>query len=71
MGRKAGTNLLNDTGWKTRKHPAAGEVFFLTFPFIELTRSYGVFNRKVVKPDVRSSTISIDKLRPTWSGPLL
>ena len=28
--------LLNYTGWKTRKHPAAGEFFFLTFPFIEL-----------------------------------
>jgi hypothetical protein len=30
--------LLNDRGWKPRKNPVAGEVFFLTFPFIELTR---------------------------------
>jgi hypothetical protein len=28
--------LLNYTGWKARKYPAAAEVFFLTFPFIEL-----------------------------------
>jgi len=30
--------LLNHVGWKARKPPAKGEVFFLTFPFIELTR---------------------------------
>jgi hypothetical protein len=24
------------TGWKVGKYPAEGEVFFLTFPFIEL-----------------------------------
>ena len=30
--------LLNYTGWKTTKTPVAGEVFFLTFPFIELPR---------------------------------
>src|SRR3989442_11238931 len=28
--------LLNQGGWRSRKHPAAGEVFFLTSPFIEL-----------------------------------
>jgi hypothetical protein len=28
--------LLNHAGWKTRKHPAKGGVFFLTFPFIEV-----------------------------------
>jgi hypothetical protein len=28
--------LLNHAGWKARKHPAVREVFFLTFPFIEL-----------------------------------
>jgi hypothetical protein len=27
---------LNQAGWKVRKYPAVGEVFFLTFPFIEL-----------------------------------
>jgi hypothetical protein len=26
----------NQAGWKVRKFPAEGEVFFLTFPFIEL-----------------------------------
>src|SRR2546427_9780318 len=30
--------LLNQGGWRSRKHPAAGEVFFLTSPFIELLR---------------------------------
>jgi hypothetical protein len=36
MERKARTILLNHVGWKARKHPAKGGVFFLTFPFIEL-----------------------------------
>jgi hypothetical protein len=27
--------LLNHAGWKARKPPAKGEVFFLTSPFIE------------------------------------
>jgi hypothetical protein len=31
--------LLNHAGWKARKNPVVGEVFFLTSPFIELTRS--------------------------------
>jgi hypothetical protein len=31
---------LNQAGWKVRKFPAVGEVFFLTFPFIELHRSW-------------------------------
>jgi hypothetical protein len=30
--------LLNHAGWKARKPPAKGEVFFLTSPFIELTK---------------------------------
>src|ERR1700694_1117322 len=39
MERKARTILLNHVGWKARKHPAKGGVFFLTFPFIELPGS--------------------------------
>jgi hypothetical protein len=31
---------LNQAGWKVRKFPAEGEVFFLTFPFIELLRTW-------------------------------
>jgi hypothetical protein len=31
--------LFNYMGWELRKPPAAGEVFFLTSPFIELIRS--------------------------------
>src|ERR1700680_4925475 len=29
---------LRQMGWRLRKNPAAGEVFLLTFPFIELIR---------------------------------
>jgi hypothetical protein len=32
--------LLNQAGWKFRNFPAVGEVFFWTFPFIELTRTW-------------------------------
>jgi hypothetical protein len=32
---------LNQAGWKVRKFPAVGEVFFLTFPFIELIKTWG------------------------------
>src|SRR5229473_7307035 len=32
--------LLNYMGWRARKFPAAGEMFFLTSPFIELIRSW-------------------------------
>jgi hypothetical protein len=39
LGRKLELSLLNQVGWKARKHPAAAKYFFLTFPFIELTRS--------------------------------
>jgi hypothetical protein len=33
---------LNQAGWKVRKFPAEGEVFFLTFSFIELHRTWRV-----------------------------
>src|SRR5713101_3751062 len=38
LERKLEASLLNQSGWKARKHPAAAEYFFLTFPFIELLR---------------------------------
>jgi hypothetical protein len=38
-GRPKPTSLI-DRGWKVRKFLAGGEVFFLTFPFIELTRTW-------------------------------
>jgi hypothetical protein len=34
--------LLNQGGWRSRKHPAEGRVFFLTSPFIELLRTWRV-----------------------------
>jgi hypothetical protein len=37
LGRKLELSLLNQVGWKARKHPATAKYFFLTFPFIELT----------------------------------
>jgi hypothetical protein len=37
-GGRPEISLLIHTGWKVRKYLAAGEVFFLTLPFIELIR---------------------------------
>src|ERR1700681_2818358 len=37
-GRQEAPSLIH-TGWKVRKFPVVGEVFFLTFPFIELHRT--------------------------------
>jgi hypothetical protein len=37
LGRKLELSLLNQVGWKARKHPATVKYFFLTFPFIELS----------------------------------
>jgi len=39
LGRKLELSLLNQVGWKARKHPATAKYFFLTFPFIELIRT--------------------------------
>jgi hypothetical protein len=39
-GGKQEAPSLNQAGWKVRKFPAEGEVFFLTFPFIELLRTW-------------------------------
>jgi hypothetical protein len=36
--------LLNFMGWNTRKYPAIGKVFLLTFPFTELIRTYPAFD---------------------------
>ena len=41
--------MLNHTGWKVRKNPATGEVFFSTFPFIELTGKPVIISREKVK----------------------
>jgi hypothetical protein len=37
-GGRRETSSLIQRGWNARKVPAIGEVFFLTFPFIELHR---------------------------------
>jgi hypothetical protein len=34
-GGRPKPSLLNQGGWRSRKHPAEGRVFFLTSPFIE------------------------------------
>jgi hypothetical protein len=39
-GGKQEAPSLNQTGWKVITFPALGEVFFLTFPFIELHRHW-------------------------------
>src|SRR5580693_6831832 len=36
LRQKLEPSLLNQSGWKARKHPATTKYFFLTFPFIEL-----------------------------------
>ena len=41
LERKLEASLLNQSGWKARKHPAAAEYFFLTFPFIALATPAG------------------------------
>src|ERR1017187_1740324 len=40
LERKLEPSLLNQSGWKARKHPAVAKYFFLTFPFIELSRTW-------------------------------
>ena len=42
---------LNHLGWKVRKYPAVGEVFFLTFPFIELHRPYPILHGRSALED--------------------
>ena len=43
-GKSEPSSLIH-TGWKVRKYPAAGEVFFLTFPFIELIGTWAQSTR--------------------------
>jgi len=38
-GGKSEPSLLIHTGWKVKNYPVAGELFFLTSPFIELIRT--------------------------------
>jgi hypothetical protein len=40
MGRKIRTILAHSHGLESKKDPATAEVFFLTFPFIELHRTW-------------------------------
>ena len=51
LGRKLEASLLNQSGWKARKHPAMGKYFFLTFPFIELIRHVEFVGESVLQPD--------------------
>ena len=44
MERKTRTISLIHTGWKLRKYPVAGQVFFLTSSFIELIRMWPTFD---------------------------
>jgi hypothetical protein len=50
MGRKTRTIPAQSRGLESKKTPAAGEVFFLTSPFIELIRTWhpkGLTNSEV------------------------
>src|ERR1035438_9945911 len=48
LERKLEPSLLNQSGWKGRKHPAVAKYFFLTFPFIELIRVHSQVRRAVM-----------------------
>src|SRR5713226_2253089 len=50
LERKLEASLLNQSGWKARKHPAAAEYFFLTFPFIELLQVWPSEHRQARTP---------------------
>ena len=43
---KARTILLSHAGWRARKPPAKGEVFFLTFFFMELIKELPPCSRR-------------------------
>jgi len=45
-GGRQETPSLNQAGWKVRNFPAEGEVFFLTFPFIELIGRWPKYDKK-------------------------
>src|ERR1700674_2487715 len=47
-GGRPEPSLLNQTGWRVRKNPVIGEVFFLTSPYIELL---GTWPRLLAKRD--------------------
>ena len=50
--------MLIHEGWKVRKDPVAGEVFFLTFSFIELRRTCQVRLRFVRSVDLTVSLLT-------------
>src|SRR3981081_2262619 len=52
LGRKIELSLITHVGWKGRKHPATAKYFFLTFPFIELIRTWK--RHPVLCPKLRS-----------------
>jgi len=54
-GRPKPSSLMQ-TGWKVRNYPAEGEVFFLTFPFIELIRCTWSQKQKTAKTEMGAPT---------------
>src|ERR1700676_2028053 len=44
LGRKLELSLLNQVGWKARKHPATAKYFFLTFPFIRTYQDLATYS---------------------------
>jgi hypothetical protein len=53
-GRSKPSSLIH-RGWKEGKYPAAREVFFLTFPFIELLRPYRGAAMKTIRENMASN----------------
>src|ERR1700680_4031125 len=65
-GRSEPSSLIH-TGWRVRKYPAAGEVFFLTSPFIELIRTYPAFDAGA-SPRIPSEWATIRPESGVYSG---
>src|SRR5712691_10156965 len=63
--------LLNHTGWRSRKRPVEGRVFFLTSPFIELLGTWpsnspcqtrrGSISPQIAYPPIKNSLIVLFK----------
>src|SRR6267378_2221503 len=69
---KSEPSLLIHRGWKGRKNPAAGGVFFLTFPFIELhgTRQQSCWKLSTVRGGM-SGSMSLSTFRAITSSPTI
>ncbi len=68
-GRSKPSSLIH-TGWKAGKYPAAGEVFFLTLPFIERRRAEFYYQQldalRSLRREVRRELLEESKKHQAW-----